>query len=57
MRSGADFQVPLRVHVGHDVAQLADDPGPLGHMVQGHVAFTGLVADVNPASSLTSWSR
>ena len=46
-------QVALGVHVGDHVAELADDPGTLGHVVPGRGVLAGAVTHVHPADDLT----
>ena len=43
------LQVQLRVHVGDDIAEPADDPGPLGHVMPDRLVVPVLVADADPA--------
>src|SRR5262249_54009910 len=50
------LQVTLGVHVGDDVAELADHPGPLGHVVPGGGVLAGAVAYVHTADDIPGTS-
>jgi hypothetical protein len=47
------FQITLGGHIGHHVAELAHDPGPLRDVIPGRVVLAGAMTDIDPADHIS----